>query len=87
MNKQAAEKPLKAVPSMLSVSRLYNEGQPDKPISWKPSIWLAMNTEAVKSPLLKAVTKQQLVKTKQTDREDLLCVIVICRVCRLVRLL
>jgi hypothetical protein len=57
MKKQATEKPLKEVPSTLSVARLYNEGQLDKPVSWKPSIWLAVNTEAVKPPLLKAVTK------------------------------
>jgi hypothetical protein len=67
MNKQASEKPLKVVPSTPSVPTLYDESQLDKPVSRKPSIWLAMNKEAVKPPLLKAVTKQQLLKTQQTD--------------------
>jgi hypothetical protein len=67
MNKHATKKPLKVMPSTPPVMKLYTEGQQDKPVSWRPSLWLAMSTEAVEPPLLEAVMKQQLVKTQQTD--------------------
>jgi hypothetical protein len=41
-----------------------------------------LRTEAEESPLLEAVTKEQLVKTQQTEK-DLASAVVICKVWRL----
>jgi hypothetical protein len=56
-----------------SVPRLYNKDQWDGLFVSSHNWWLAMNMEAEESPLLKAATKKQPVKTEQTKNITSCC--------------